>query len=482
MLKKSYMILLATVFFLAGCEKWLDVNLNPNAIVVSPEITENLMLAGVEAEWSSTIHTQGYLDKYFYNLWLSRFDGRRNDFARAAVHGHMATYWNTYVNALKHATELYEKAKSNGNNHYQGIAAVIAAWNWFMLADYHDSAPLSQAMKGNEYPYPEYESFDNLYAHANNLLDEAIGLFAQPAGNLPVRKDDIMGQGDIGRWTRLAWSLKARHAMRLCYAPGKTKTGQADLVLSYLGNGMAGNEDEFAWYHLNDMANRHPIFTKFENDESFSPTTFPGNLQQIDIMNFYNSPLRSIYFEEAEQGGYQGHHDSAPIEEGNAPSYYKTSFLNWTMPFIIMRYHETLFLKAEAYALKGEWANAKLAMDAAIRADMEFEGVPEGEIDTYLAQAILDMPEDEEQAQKLIMEQLYMASVWENMPEVYFNFLRTGYPAFDYSYAWFNPISVSPPRRLPYPDAEHELNPNAPSMPNVFNDGVTWDNKPGRWK
>ncbi|MBK7651296.1 MAG: hypothetical protein IPJ20_11980 [Flammeovirgaceae bacterium] len=56
---------------------------------------------------------------------------------------------------------------------------------------------------------------------------------------------------------------------------------------------------------------------------------------------------------------------------------------------------------------------------------MEYIGVPTADITTYLAQPTLIMPNDEEMAQELIINQKYIANLWRSN-ESYFDFVRTG--------------------------------------------------------
>src|SRR5690606_34485848 len=126
-------------------------------------------------------------------------------------------------------------------------------------ADVYDQAPLEDAIKGLESLQPTLASQGEIYAHANGLLDEAIGLLqaANPGERVPGSDDYMLG-GDTGKWVRFAYSLKARQALRLIYAPGMDKAAQADLAIGYLSQGMQSNDDNVLWVHLEDLANANP--------------------------------------------------------------------------------------------------------------------------------------------------------------------------------------------------------------------------------
>ncbi len=480
-LYKYYILIFLTSFFVTGCDNWIDVDTNPNAITDGPAITEDIMLIGVEAEWFSMVN-QKFDSWGGFPMWLSwhAIEGSTpTDMNINAGFGNEV--WDSYAGSLKHAVQLYDKAKGNGNNHYQGIAAIIAASQWFYMADVYDQAPLDDALLGLEALHPTLVSQDELYNHANGLLDEAITLLQGAAGERAPGSDDYMLNGDVSKWTKLAYSLKARQAMRLAYAPGKTKAGQADLALSYLQNGMTSNDDIVAWQHLDDLNNANIIYEYMNRAYSNNEGLTPGNFL-IDMMNSYNDPRRYIMFtfSEADPAGFKGHRAGPPVTAGDKPSHWKFSYLGKPYPDFIMTYAETQFLKAEAYALKGDWALAETAMKAGSKADMEYIGVPTADITTYLAQPTLIMPNDEEMAQELIINQKYIANLWRSN-ESYFDFVRTGYPAFDFDYMMANVYNTETfARRFPYPLSELTKNPNviAVGQSNWFAKGTTWDNKP----
>ncbi|TFH33724.1 MAG: hypothetical protein E4G95_09315, partial [Bacteroidia bacterium] len=139
----KYIILaVVSVTLFTGCDKWLDVNTDPNAIVDSPAITEDIYLIGIEAEWAemAVIMFPWWNAMSDMTLWYSIQQSTPRSFLITPGYG--SVIWNGYSGSLKHAIALYDKAKENGNGHYQGIAAVIAAWHWYLIADLYDQAPL----------------------------------------------------------------------------------------------------------------------------------------------------------------------------------------------------------------------------------------------------------------------------------------------------------------------------------------------------
>ena len=481
--RKIYSVLLLVMILgFTSCSQWTAIDEDPDSINDGPAITENIELIGVESEWMATATSRWNPNGGGIPDWLSweSIEGSTPTSMNIG-NGFGNEIWNSYAGSLKHAVELYDKAQENGNSYYQGIAGVIAAWHWFYIADVYDKAPLEDAFMGLENLQPSLNSQEELYAHANGLLDEAINLFNAPStGQRLPASDDYVYNGDITKWGKLAYSIKARQAMRLSYAPEKTKTAQADLVLSYLENGMKSNDDICSWKHLDELANASPIYRYMNEAYSGGRGLTPGNFL-VDMMNGYTDPRRYIMFtfSEEDPDGFVGHRDGQVVAPGKIPSHYKYSYFSKDYPDFIMTYAETLFLKAEAYVFKAQFDLAEEAMKAGTRADMEYMDVPEEDIAAYLDQESLDMPTTEEAAQELVIKQKYLANVYRTM-ESYYDYIRTGYPDFDFDYMIENVYNVNTfPRRFPYPADEIEKNPNVAEIgqKDWFKKGTTWDNK-----
>ena len=476
---KRYAVLVLIMTVLFSCESWIDVDQDPNNLVDGPLITEDIMLIGIEAEWAA-LATERFETWAGFPQWMSwhAIEGSvPANFNIDANYGNAV--WNSYSNSLKHAVELYGKAEENGNTHYQGVAGIIAAFHWFYLADVYDQAPLEDAMQGLDALQPSLVSQSALYARANSLLDEAITLLGAPnQGDRVPGTDDYLLNGEMNKWIRYAYSLKARQALRLSYDPSTSKTAQADLALSFLQNGMTSNDDNVMWRHLEELSNANPLWEYMNRAYSGGLGLTPGNFL-IDLMNSYNDPRRPIMFTFSEEfpDGFVGLRAGEVVQPGKTPSHWRFTYLSMSYPAQIMMYGETEFIKAEAYAFKGQWALAEEAMKAGITADMKFVGVDPVDIDSYLAQASLTMPTNEEDAQRLIIEQKYMANLFRTN-ETYFDWIRTGYPLFDFDYMLENVFNTETfPRRFPYPLNEVERNPNVSGQPDWFAKGTTWDNK-----
>ena len=111
-----------------------------------------------------------------------------------------------------------------------------------------------------------------------------------------------------------------------------------------------------AWDHQDNLTYDSYIYEESQYDysaEGMTPSTYIVNL-----LNDLNDPRRPIFWTEAQQGGYIGHNSGTSSVSGAKPSRWSSSYCTQSYHDMIMMYSECLFLKAEAYALKGDYTSS----------------------------------------------------------------------------------------------------------------------------
>ena len=91
------------------------------------------------------------------------------------------------------------------------------------------------------------------------LLDEAIEELQRP--NFPTRlpgTNDLLYGGDLNRWIRLAYTLKAQSHMRMVYAQGENANTRAQLALDALADGFESNLDDAQFIYPTGALSRQP--------------------------------------------------------------------------------------------------------------------------------------------------------------------------------------------------------------------------------
>lgn len=466
--------IILVVFALSGCEKWLDVNNNLDAIS-NEKIVLKGHLPGLLGEWAMFGSGDNVNATMFWTC-------------QRAVWSYLPTWeafiinpttandiWsNTYNGTFRNADYLYKRAKEEKNPYYQGIAAIIKASSMTMLVDNFGKVPYTEALQYPEIEKPKFDEGKDVYAEAMKLFDEAISLLSSTDPIAGPGDDDFVYGGDIEKWLKLAYSYKARFSMRLSYAPGYTKTAQANTVIEALAHGLSSNDDDALFRHGSGEAQRG--FFGWQQTQDYAQGIV-ANIVFVDYMKSMNDPRLPVYFQTVDYG--EGSEIQGMKSGTNVP-YHPSLANNVTdeTPETFMNYSECLFLKAEAYVLLHNWSAAETAFKDAVTAHMESKGIGASAITTYLAQ--FTFPQEEEAAQKMVITEKWVAS-YLTTTEARFDWIRTGYPILKFADAHLECANATTmPRRYLYPQDAVDRNPNTPSnsgLNEFAKGGVFWDAK-----
>jgi hypothetical protein len=123
-------------------------------------------------------------------------------------------------------------ANAAGDAKLEGIAKIWEAYAFGTAASIWGDIPYSEAGAPDEVDTPELDSQEEVYTAVLALLDEGITLLTD-AGTGPGASDLIYG-GNVDRWRRAAYTLKARFHLHLAERQGTTAY-QAAVAAANLG-------------------------------------------------------------------------------------------------------------------------------------------------------------------------------------------------------------------------------------------------------
>ena len=129
--------------------------------------------------------------------------------------------WSGYYGILRNADEFYNKSKEMGLEFQQGVGLIIKAYAFGMIADLWGDAPFTSALhgeqEGEENLRPVFDAQRDIYLGILGYLKEANELLSKGQGEYiavdPVQ--DVLYQGDVGKWRKFANSLALRYYMRI---------------------------------------------------------------------------------------------------------------------------------------------------------------------------------------------------------------------------------------------------------------------------
>jgi hypothetical protein len=459
-MKKLLYLMPLFLLILPGCSKFLDVNKDPNNPI---DVQESLLLPPLELNTSDNIYA-GFAATLAQNFMQSiapiqpnpgfwNYQVFNND-----LDGEFATFYVTSLNNLK---ILVKKAEANNKPNYAAVAKILTAYTLGTATDIWGDLPWSEGFAGVGNLTPKYDSQESIYKVLQSLLNEAIGDINK--GSLIVPKtDDYFYGGQMAKWKKLAYVLKARYFMHLAKAPGHTAAIQADSVLNALQNGMTSSDDDLKMAYAGDAGT--------ENDWgiTFGPvSTYVLNETFVEGFKTRNDPRLPLMVKPAVNTGlYTGRRVGATLQPLNNYSYPADFYGGLNATNAIVTYSEALFLKAEATLTKSGFAAASLVYIDAVKLHfskigMDPNGVP---ATTYLATRALTAGN----ALQRIIEEKAIANPLNI--ENFADWRRTGFPALTKVDGALSNI----PRRLPYPQTEQISNPQ-PQQSAALTDRVWWD-------
>ena len=256
-----------------GCKKFLDVNTDPN----NPnDVSEPLILAPLETQVATNIAGGSFsfqnangiaMVTSFLLQQISVNQPQPNAEGYSIRQDDVDIPWfSIYSETLQNLRILNRKAVANGNHSYGVIAKVLTAYSLGIATDMWGDVPFTEAFDGNF--KPAYDSQENIYKILHEILDSAILENQLPAGNKIPTSDDFIYGGDMVKWEKFAYTLKARYYLHLTNAPGYDAGTQASSALEALAKGFAGIEDEASFASYSDNPNSEsPWFASTTPDQ-----------------------------------------------------------------------------------------------------------------------------------------------------------------------------------------------------------------------
>ena len=453
-------------------------------------------------------HCQNY--DYYGNNIYSWTDGSTNS------DGSTSGPFNSYL-VLKNVIQMEKEAASRGAesvNPYEAVGRFIRAYYYYNLTSLFGDIPLTEALQGSANAKPSYTPQEQVFAYVLNQLDSANTDFAALMGksdnSLPPSQD-IYYHGDLSSWQKLVNTFKLRVLISLSSKASDATLNVPAQFANIISNPskypiFASQGDDFEFVYNPGDANTYSTYP-------FNPSNFGSIAARFNMASTYISALTSIndprvfitcepasallgndpdpcqfkYFVGASTG------ESVQSMYGNA-SAGKYSFINRKRyysnftgePDVLVGYKEMCFNIAEAIA-RG-WVIGKTNVDAetwykeGITASMAFYGIditrsdftayflPAGansvtqvepypfgfSFSNYYNQPQVKLSGTAATAINQIVLQKYIACFENSGYEPYYNWRRTGVPAFQGGSGVGNNGVV--PKRWAYPVSEQSQN------------------------
>lgn len=457
---KKILLLLCTAVFLGavGCKKFEDFQTDPNK---TTQATPDLLLPTIVQAAFNEVSTEAALA----SRQLVYTDGVSNQ----QYYGWQRGSFNDY-NHLRQVARMQAEAQRTGKPLYGALAKFFKAYFGLRLTLTFGDVPYSQALKGDEGIYTSvYDGQEAVFV--NILADLEAASAALATGNESIQ-GDIVYNGDVQKWRKLVNTFTLRVLMLLSkkenQASLRVKERFAAIVNSPLQYPVFTSNTDNAKLVFSDIqGNRYPYFnnnaiqTAYYMEESF--VTRLQNLQDPRLFRFAAKAPKHASLPEIDFGAYGGVKGSATISENTTrvvageASKINARYYNNAVnePSAAVSFAELQFILAEA-VLRG-WisGSAEDSYKNGIRASMEFYGIEDAAINTYLQQPAVQLTAGNSLEQ--VITQKHIASFLQNGWLLFYEQRRTGFPHFDIAGGGvLNNGKI--PLRWMYPETEMQLN------------------------
>lgn len=489
MKKIIYPILSLLMLFAAtSCDDdFFDINENPND-PIEESITPQLILPRALHATASRMATSYDYAAHWTGYW-----------ARSGTYGpsteqesynittqYQADEWAGWYDILNDVDLMERKAKVADQKFYQGAAKVLKSIGFMYLVDQYGNVPYSQAFDFKNNILPAYDKGEDIYDSLLVELDAAVKLFAEAEVTPAMETVDIMFEGDVTKWRKLANTQRLKLILRQSQVSSFNASAEIAKITAD-GSGFLTTSANVQPGYAVVAGQQNPFWNAYKEDVtgSVADNYNRANNYVLNTLRSSNDIRYQYYFSKARtpQGGntYYGYNfgevipNSAPKAANSSdvagPGLAKSA----TQPQWLFTSVESMFLQAEAIQRGWLPGDPKAAFENAVIESFNWLGVSENGTsanqlaEEYLAQedvALVDYDAATDKVKFIVMHK-YLSLVGINNFEAWVDYRRLGVPTN-------LPLSLSPskgantiPKRLLYPANEYSYN-----SANVANEGT----------
>lgn len=309
--------LAATLALTSSCQDYLDINRDPNNLT---EVPVQFLLPG------SQIGTGFFLSNTIQNvnsLWVQHMAGtgtQTDPFDRYNINpSDLNNEWNgLYANLLDDLKEVEAKGQAEGNFQHAGKAQVLQGYVWAVVTDIWGDVPFQQAHRFTEFPRPNYDPQQEVYAGIISILDAGIANLGK-TNVIPGTSGDLIyptAATSTDQWIRAANSIKLK-----LYVQSRHKNPNSAAAINALiaGNKLiTTNANNFKVDFFSTSGSQNPIYQYHHltrlNDQLISTRFY-------DSLNVLNDPRIPYLMTRVNNSTYvtydNGVHTSTPFVSPN---------------------------------------------------------------------------------------------------------------------------------------------------------------------
>ena len=296
-LKNILLLSVASILILSSCkETWLDINEDPNTPSNSVA-TLGSRLAWIQHHY---LYAQGTAGVRASTIT------QQVTFVSSTAQQSMSAGWNPistmsttpyqwwFVAAAANLEDLETRAEKENAYYYLGAAKAIRAMGFMLMTDWYGEMPYTEAV--GEAITPKFDDGKTIFEGCLADIDKAIEYFkmSQPTSATPLSAGDSWNNGDVNKWLKLSYGLKARWLNNLSK---KSNLYKPDEILALLEQAPKSINESTVVNHkdtpsdnVGDVLFADPLMTAIVFDNLGMNTNFRLTKWYADLLtNFNNS-------------------------------------------------------------------------------------------------------------------------------------------------------------------------------------------------
>lgn len=441
-MKNIFSIVFVSLLLLSSCDKYLDINKNPNdatsasvSLVLPSALTQFSVRTSVDVNYDYT-PWMGYWSHA--DGWSGWYDIKQYRLTSANQGGWFTTPYSGWLMDFQF---IESKAEMPKEAYYKAIAKIVKSFTYQWLVDAYGDVPYTKACIGDL--APSYDDDQAIYENLIVQIDSAITIINSTTG-ADTPTGDVMFAGDMTKWKKFANSLKLRILLRQSeisgrdtYAKSKlTGLTTADFLTTdaLVNPGFSPSNSQFyyntfGWSVTGSLTSAHTQYVM----NAFIEKTY----------NDLGDPRKARCFDPAISPGPSGPWNGKPFGVegdglGNPWNKDKGNLIGKGLMelnvsnvkgALVMSAFESYFLQAEAVQRGWLTGDAKALYENGVKASFAYLGLTAADATTYLtnAKALSDWSVATNKL-TLILYQKYIAFCGINGFEAWCDYRRTGIP------------------------------------------------------